>query len=381
MPVDLRAITDDEFEEFHRVEGLGFGEPVPSPESIAANRAVFELDRSIVAVEDGAMVGTTIAFTFAMTVPGGATLPVAGVSGVTVSATHRRRGILRSMMAHQLATFFASWRIDTVRSAFRRPVRTDLRLRIIPQDQAREVVAPIYDAWRMTRPGAVSQSMRWWDGVLGSHEMWRGGGKLFVVVCDADEQQSGGFAVYTVDKEANPGHWRLDLRLLFAADPEVEARLWRYVLDVDLVETVVVDARPVDDPLRWRLLDPRQVKTDEIRDCLFVRILDVERALATRRYPVTDSLVLDVHDAFRPEVAGRHRVEGGPAGASCTRVTDDEPADLELDVAELGSLYLGGVSAHELAAAGLLVEHTPGAVDRATRFFGWPVAPFCSTNF
>jgi hypothetical protein len=97
---------------------------------------------------------------------------------------------------------------------------------------------------------------------------------------------------------------------------------------------------------------------------------------------VTDAFVLDVRDAFRPEVAGRYRIEGGPDGATCARLatTDTTAGDLALDVAELGSLFLGGVSAHELTAAGLLVG-APATVDRAARFFTWPVAPYCCTNF
>src|SRR5947199_5622919 len=59
------------------------------------------LDRMHAALSDGAIVGGAAAFTFNMTVPGG-DLPTAGISVVGVYPTHRRRGILRSLMRAQL---------------------------------------------------------------------------------------------------------------------------------------------------------------------------------------------------------------------------------------------------------------------------------------
>ena len=56
-------------------------------------------------------------------------------------------------------------------------------------------------------------------------------------------------------------------------------------------------------------------------------------------------------------------------------------ADLALDVQELGSAYLGGVSLTELAAAGLVVEHTPGTLARTSVAFGWHRAPVASWVF
>jgi hypothetical protein len=47
----------------------------------------------------------------------------------------------------------------------------------------------------------------------------------------------------------------------------------------------------------------------------------------------------------------------------------------------LGSVILGGIDVGELAAAGRITEHTPGAVARAERFLRWRPAVFCSTTF
>jgi predicted acetyltransferase len=86
-----------------------------------------------------------------------------------------------------------------------------------------------------------------------------------------------------------------------------------------------------------------------------------------------------VRDPFRPAGEGRYVVEGGPEGAGC-RPTDREP-DLTIGVAELGSLYLGGVSATTLARAGRVEARTPAVLRVADAFFTSTPAPWCCTPF
>src|SRR5205085_6887239 len=54
------------------------------------------------AYEDGRPVGTAAAFQFDVTIPGGAQLPMAGVTWVGVLPSHRRRGVLTELMRRQL---------------------------------------------------------------------------------------------------------------------------------------------------------------------------------------------------------------------------------------------------------------------------------------
>ena len=111
-PYPIRPVTREESAAFRDVEDHAFHAGAMPPERIALWERLFEPERSLAAVDpsadttssvsDGAIVGTAGAFTFQMAVPG-AVLPVAGVSYVSVLPTHRRRGILRSMMRRQLA--------------------------------------------------------------------------------------------------------------------------------------------------------------------------------------------------------------------------------------------------------------------------------------
>ena len=154
--------------------------------------------------------------------------------------------------------------------------------------------------------------------------------------------------------------------------PEGHAAVWRFLLDIDLVATVRVENRPLDDPIRWRLADPRRARFGRVEDGLWVNLLDVPRALATRRYATDGTLVLDVEGTVL-------RLESTDGQAACAPVSGT--ADLELDRRALASCHLGGHRFGELAGAGLVRELTPGALLRADTMFQPERAPWCQGEF
>jgi predicted acetyltransferase len=133
-----------------------------------------------------------------------------------------------------------------------------------------------------------------------------------------------------------------------------------------------------DDPLRQMVTDGRALATRPV-DSLWVRLVDVGRALSARRYPAPIDFVLEVRDRFCEWNTGRWHLWGHPAGAFCDR-TDRDP-DLVLGIEELSAIYLGGVSLASLQAAGRVTEVSPGAVTQASTGFGWPVTPWCPDEF
>src|SRR5215470_11153698 len=97
MAIEYRAVTEDEFADLLEVDRVGFGmEPRKpgSPETWARG----ELERTRAAFDGGRMVGGSRNYSFELTVPGGALVPAAAVSWVSVLPTHRRRGVLRGMI-------------------------------------------------------------------------------------------------------------------------------------------------------------------------------------------------------------------------------------------------------------------------------------------
>ena len=341
-----------------------------------------------------------------MTVPGGNTISVSGVTAVGVAGTHRRRGALTAMMEFQLEDTVARGEVAAVLNAsesniygrfgygmaqqYQRvairteraqydPVPPELTLELVPKDRAADRLRPIFDAYRKTCAGEVSRPDAWWDGVLGEVETWKGGGKIFVVVASGRGDDPGGYVIYEfVDSVPGPFK-RMIVRELVAPSAETEAAVWKYCTDSDLVDVVEIIARPLDDPIRFRLTEPRRLDVVWQADFVWVRLLDVPAALMARSYPVDAELVIEVDDDVRPEVAGRYRLVGSTDGAKCERT--DAVADLELPIRELGAIYLGGVSASTLALAGRVRELRPGSLAVADALFGWPRAPHCTTRF
>jgi predicted acetyltransferase len=154
--------------------------------------------------------------------------------------------------------------------------------------------------------------------------------------------------------------------------------LLRFLTQIDLPTRLVLLNRPVNDPVRWCLTDPRQLRPRDVRDFLWVRMLDTEIALASRWYPVTDTLVVEIADPTGV-ATGRFRLEASPDGASCSCTTAS--ADLTVAAGDLAACFPGGVGFVNLAQAGQVDEHSDGAVERAERLFRTPTDPCCSTQF
>jgi predicted acetyltransferase len=275
------------------------------------------------------------------------------------------------------------WRLDTEGTELARRPEPGGRLRPVEADEAAREIPAVYEAARPRHPGALSRRPRYWQRWFLDRESWRSGAsaRFYVLHRDASGAPDGYLAYRAA--AGDWGHGLADGTVIVeevgATDDEVEAALWQYVLDIDLVRHVRGEARPVDEPLRWRLADPRRLQTSSLFDHLWVRVLDVPAALSARRYGTDDRLVVEVRDPFRPAGEGRYAVEGGPEGAGCRPTGED--ADLALGVTELGALYLGGVSPTTLARAGRIEERTAGALRAADAFFASSPAPWCNTPF
>ena len=410
MDLELRDITDEEFPEFSRVTEGAFGHQ-PSDEEIKVWADLTVGEHKWAVFDDGEIVATGGAFAFDLTLPGGAAIPAGGLTAIGVRATHRRRGILTSMMDYHLdevaqrgqpvsiltasesviygrfgygsAADLTSWKLPTAGTTLANSPRAEGRFRMVDKERAAEVFPAVYDAHRSATPGALTRNSRAWDHFFLDREDWRDGASArFYVVHEAVDGTPDGYAAYRI-KASWGDHGlpanELQAVALVATDPEVEAALWAHLLSVDLVATVSGYHRPTEDPLRWRLADPRRLQVHHVGDHLWLRILDVPTALAARRYAVPDALVLDLVDPFRPVNDGRYRLEGGPGGAACART--DDVADLSLGIADLGAAYLGGVRFSTLARAGRIEERTPGALARADALFSWTCSPWCATSF
>lgn len=352
-------------------------------------------------------------------VPGG-TAPVAGLTWVAVHPGHRRRGLLTAMIDEHLArcrergeplsALFAAEAAIYGRFGYGRAA-DDLRLtiprgaalrdvpgaerhtvRIERADRARhaELVARLHERagadptglGTVNRPGWATretpelQAVLWDDAKVFRKD--REPTRIAIVELDGEPR---GYARFHRTLSWEPSGPRGPVRTgeVVALDAAAARALWGVLTDLDLTHEVVPFVLPVDDVVTHLLVDPRSA-SPRVADNLWVRVVDVAGALAARRYASDVDVVVHLTDDRLADNAGHWRVRAdafGPAQAART----DDAADLSLDVRELGAAYLGGVTLAELAAAGLVAEHTPGALARTSAAFSWPVAPVCSWVF
>ena len=403
MDVQIRPLAEGELDAMMLANLASFGEEVV-PERLEIARRAYELDRILVAADAGEIVSGVAAASFQMTVPGGIAIPCAGVTAVGTLPTHRRRGIARDLLVRQLgdirergesiaalwaseaaiyqrfgygiASYACAFSIKTLRSVFVRDLPVGGRVRLAERDAALKVIPDVYDRVRPTRPGMPDRPAPWlesrfWDGPQNRE----GAGPLFFAIHEGADGPDG-YVAYRVKE-----HWSLSggpeselhIEELMAATDEAYATLWRYCLDVDLIATVEGWKRPPDEPLVAMLAEPRALGL-QIRDGAWIRLVDVEAALAARRYSHEGRLVVRVHDPTTDWNDGTFEVEGGPDGATCRR-TDGE-ADLEMQADDLASAYLGTLSFRRMASAGRVRELRPGMLTTADALFSSAVAPW-----
>lgn len=338
------------------------------------------------------------------------------ISLVSVAATHRRRGIASALLEGELraahaagipmamltvseATIYGRWgfgpaasiaelRVDTRGLRFAAPAPSG-RVHRVSTPSLRPIAPQLARRAAERRGGDVPQRPLHWDRLLALSTRTAGrANALRAVRYDDAEGVPQGFAVYSLT--ANPRDFAdhtLAVEYLCAATDDALAALWRYVLDQDLVTTVTAPMRPVDDPLPWMLTNPRAVTTVARTDHLWVRVLDVPAALTARRYAAADTVLLRVSDP-QGFATGAWMLTVSPDGtatvtADARESAGEEPGAVVVDlgVAELSSLLLGGVAADTLRAAGRLAEGTPGAAQRLDAVLRVPRAPHLSYWF
>ncbi|MFD1721885.1 GNAT family N-acetyltransferase [Amnibacterium endophyticum] len=396
-------------------DSRGFHDAAPDDATIELVSGDFAGSRTV-AVRDDSLtdprvpVGTITSWPAAMTVPGGEVTGWA-ISGVTVAPTHRRRGIARAMVDAELraavaaelpvailtvseATIYtrygfgpAAWTAALEVQAKRAGwlgAETPGRVQLVERATAMETARELLPAARRATPGDVQVVGHRFDRLFGSRtdepELRR---RRFVRYDDEDGVPRG-LAVYVVGEE-DPADFTshvVEVRHLATTTDDAYRALWRYLLELDLVRTVRAPLRSTDEPLRWLVRDQRAIRTTELREHLWVRVLDPVAAFSARTYGASGRLALRVTDpaGYADGSFVIHATEGFAPRVARAGAGSDVPT-LELPVDLLGSLYLGGVSAVTLARAGRITEVTPGAALAADRLLRGSEPPLLATWF
>ncbi|MFD9438179.1 GNAT family N-acetyltransferase [Streptomyces sp. NPDC060006] len=405
--MEIRPMTDKDLDVFVDTVHAAFGLfPEPPVEGGGLWWSALEMDRCLLTLTaDGRPVGTAAAHSFELTLPGETLVPVSGVTAVGVLPSHRRQGVLSAMMRHQLAELRAGGEFLSVLLASEAPIygrfgygpatytaqltverhkaalavprargeadapatgSDNGSVEVLRRAECGEILEEVYDRYRRAQPGALSRPHRWWALRAGQPPI-SPTPRYVAVHRDADGVPDG-YASYSVESGT------LTVDETIATDDAVFTALARFVLGHDLVSKVVFKHVPPGHPLRWQFADFRAGEVSGDMDWLWVRLLDVPRALTARGWFTDGELVLDIDDPFFGE-HGRYLLTVRDGKADC--VPTDRKPDLSLDVRDLGSVYLGGTAPSTLICAGHIQAHRPDAAALADSLFRADRPPHC----
>lgn len=396
--LDYRVVDQDDEARaipFQRAVHRGFLGGEPTLESLTHDRKTLARRRTVGVFEDGASddarpIGTVDAWVTPMTIPGGE-IDMWAISGVTVAATHRRRGVARALLEGELraaasagvplagltvseATIYARYGFGAALPAVRYTVDTRRagwgghapagRLEYREREELVQDLADVHERDRATRSGRIPGWPERWEGFAGVSPDVTDREKVRGVRYLDEEGDIRGVIVYSLEDTGGSFRFSLRVRALFAETVDARAALWRFALQHDLVDEVTADLQTTDDPLPWLVADQRGVK-QEIHDHGWLRILDLQQTLEARRYSAPLDLVLRIEDPLDfTDGTWRLRVDG--AGAATVEPSDADP-DATMGVSALSSIYAGAVRAETLRGAGKITTNAMVAeqLDRA----------------
>ncbi len=413
MTIELRSVTDKNFVEWRKAVRQGFGIHV-HPDDIARlrnDRA--ELDRLIAAVDTGSerIVGTGGADSYSLTVPGGAVVSMAGVAYMTTSVTHRRQGAFSGMMNHIhdearergdiVSGLWASqahlysrfdyglgvnsydWEIDPGFGSFSHsPIsdddKSDAHVYFVDADEAAAMLPGIYEQMCQQTIGSVDRNPGRWRYQLFDEERIRDGASaLFFAICEEDGEQTG-YVAYRMRRKGDTDMGVMEIIEQVSVTDTAHATMWRFLLNFDLVGKITATNRPADDPLWWMLADPRRLNRKS-HDALWVRLLDIPKALEARTYNADGHLKVGLISESQPAVAGTYVLDIDDSQASVKKTTDKP--DVIMTPADLSAIYMGGATPGSLVEAGRIDTVTTGSLAKLHGMFSTDSAPWCAHYF
>lgn len=364
---------------------------------------------SVSAWEGARCVGHAAGFRLRTVVPGGAVVPMSGVTRVGVQQTHTRQGILTEMMERLLrearaegavlaglraseATIYGRFGFAVAGDACdaeidcRRGIRLTApvapgSIRYLDRDEMLATVTAVHERVGLDRPGALVRPewmhRRFLTDALGTEKA------VFVIVHADEHGVDDGWAMYSTEWNESfgdpSGGDRCEVSDVWGATPQVELALWQFILHLDLIHIVRAEERPVDDAIRYALHNPRLYHAKLRWDEQWLRLLDVPAALAARTFhAAAGEVTIAVSDPLFPDNDGTWRVSA--AGAARVGVAAHD-ADLVTDIGGLSAAYMGGTAWYELAIAGRVTEQTTGALATADGLFASRPLPRCGSHF
>ncbi len=375
------------FDAWLRADARGFHEGTADPEQLRVARENLGYRRTTAVTDPSAPdphdpVGTVSSWSASLTTSPGRLVDTWAISSVTVRPTHTGGGIARAMLEGELRTaasagyplaaltvseatlyarygfapaaMTADWRIATRRVLWTGPI-PDGRVDLITAAQWRDEIGELHDRVRRNEPGHIDAWGLRWDQLAGLTGEDRERSRRLQAARYVDQNgMTRGLMLFRVaGNDDDFADSALTIDNLTTETHDAYAALWRLAVTMPLVGTVAAPMRRLDEPVRWMIADWRAAQLSP-RDNLWLRILDVPRALQSRRFQGPGRVRLDVSDALG-HAAGSYLLvidSEGNAAVETGGAISDQVTRLTLGIAELSAILLGGVPVATLVAAG-----------------------------
>lgn len=407
MTITYRHPTKDELLPFVRTFVDVMNQRMTDEEILEGSDEI-ELDRSWIADDGERLVGTTTCHSFELNVPGGRTAGLGGLGLVAVVPTHRRRGIMRELLGLFLgdcrqrgdvfagcfsseaaiygrfgfgpATRMARVTLERDRARGLEQIVTPGRIRWSRVESSWKELRDIFERTRTNRPGDLARPDHVWATLQHRYAPGPDGKPIWAAIHEDTDGVADGYVVYRVESKWIDHTAQNEVGILELVGEGIgRLALWRFLAELDLVRTVTDGNARIDEPIFDVLADPRQLRTLGVWDQLWIRLVDVARALSLRTYNVDGTITFAVADPTLSQQAGTYRLVVNDGLVTCER-SDAEP-DLAVAQRALASVYLGDRSFRSLAESGLVRVNDRLAAARADAMFAVSPAPQCLTLF
>lgn len=369
-----------------------------------------------IATVDGEQAGIAGSWDIELSVPtkGGASLrPTEGLTWVGVHPDHRRRGVLSALMRAHLrwtrdeqrrslsalkaseASIYGRYGYGVATrelmttfsqgTAFAAPEAvealagaTTTRMTTIGPEHAERLHA-LARRCGTVAAGQIVRSVADFERILTDVPEMRGEREPARLLWATRDGEDVGCAWFhrTPSWSAGAPQGKVGVFVVMNTDMGARLALARRLTTFDLMSTTEYWTT-LDDPLvLWRA--GQRPHGSGVSDDLWLRITDLPAAVSERGHAADLDLTVAVTDRVLPDNAGTWRWTAREGEGALART--DGPADLALDIADLGALWLGDQTVGARVRAGYVTERRGGAAAELDAALRTPTLPIASLNF
>lgn len=415
----IRLIKPDEYNDFIATMFLAAGRPVDQA-FVEERRESFNPQRSFGAYHNNKLVGTIGTRPLEMTLPGGTIIPVAAIGQGGVLPTHTRSGLMRELMsksmrlAYELNEPAAVWTTSewplygrfgggvssfAAEFEFNRP-RVKIKdeylsitgeIKLVSLDEASRYFPSIHTQASLQKPGGVARNAQYWKTIFDRLESGKsldvldtGGGYPAPLAClyNNVNGEADGCVIFRIINKWKAGLSKNEMQIIHFTSITNAAgiALWTFLLRFDLIETIILPHRPVDEPLRWLITDGRRILTKAVYDHIWFRALDPVECLKKRKFPITATpICIQIIDKMG--FANTGVLEISSDGNNTYVEASNASPDITLDIEVFSSVFMGGISLFSFVQANRVEYSSVSKLSQFSSMLQSFEPPFTDTSF